>query len=51
MAVRYGASLPLEVDMRVIEQDAHLATMAQWVRENQSKFAAGQWYFAGRPMD
>ncbi len=51
LAVRYGANFPLEVDMRVRDQEAHLAEMVTWVKENQSKFAAGQWYFGGRPME
>jgi hypothetical protein len=51
MAVRYGADFPLEVDMQVSEQEAQLADMVTWVRENQSKFKAGHWYFAARPME
>ncbi len=51
MAVRYGANFPLEVDMRVGEQEAQLADIVTWVKENQPKFSAGQWYFAGRPME
>ncbi len=51
LVVRYAASFPLEVDMRVGEQEAQLAEIVPWVKKNQSKFAAGQWYFAGRPME
>lgn len=51
LAVRYGARFALEADMPVREQERHLASMAAWVRENQSKFAPGQWYFAGRLME
>ena len=50
-AVRYGASFSLEVDMRVHEQEAQLAEMVSWVKENHSKFVAGQWYFAVQLME
>jgi len=49
--VRYGARIALEADMRVCEQEAHLADIVTWVEENQSKFVAGYWYFAGQPME
>jgi len=51
MVVRYGAQLALEADMRVSEQERLLNDLVEWVRENQPKFAAGQWYFAGKPME
>ena len=50
MVVRYDADLTLEPDMRVSEQDSLLAELVEWVRANQSKFSAGRWYFAGKPM-
>ncbi len=49
-AVRYGANFPLEVDMPVRQQLNELVAIRDWVKENQSKFAAGHWYFAGKPM-
>ena len=51
MVVRYGAEMTLEADMRVSEQEQLLNELVDWVRANQSKFAAGQWYFAGKPME
>lgn len=50
MRVRYGVDFALEADMPVAAQEARLAEMVIWVRENQSKFVVGQWYFAGSPI-
>ena len=50
-AVRYGVNFRMEADMPVREQETQLTVVADWVRENQSRFTAGQWYFAGRPME
>ncbi len=51
MVVRYGAEMALEADMPVSEQDRLLKDLVDWVRSNQSRFSAGQWYFAGKQMD
>jgi hypothetical protein len=37
--------------MRVAEQEALLVEMVTWIKENQSKYEAGQWYFAGQLME
>ena len=50
MRVRYGVDFALEADMPVAAQEARLAEMVIWVRENQSKFVVGKWYFAGSPI-
>lgn len=51
LTVRYGARTPLEIDMRVREQQQHIARLEQWVAENGAKFKPGMWYFAGQPME
>ncbi len=49
-AARYAQNFPMEFDMPVRRQQQELAGIREWVKENQSRFAAGHWYFAGKPM-
>ncbi|MEW6381917.1 MAG: HEAT repeat domain-containing protein [bacterium] len=48
LVIRYGLDLPFETDMPVIRQKQALASCAQWVENNNSRFREGQWYFAGQ---
>lgn len=48
LTVRYGMDIPLECDDRVAQQKMQMNKIYRWVTENQSRFDAGAWYFAGR---
>lgn len=47
-AIRYGMSVPFEVDMPVVRQRRALTTMAEWTRSKDTEYHEGGWYFAGR---
>ncbi len=50
LVIRYGADFPFETDMFVVQQKHALATYAEWIKANGSRFREGKWYFAGQAM-
>lgn len=46
--IRYGIDVPFEADMPVYQQIAVINDLSAWVNENNVRFQAGHWYFAGR---
>lgn len=50
LRVRYGVDFPMETDMTVAEQRRLLVRLAEWARENESRFELGAWYFHGRRL-
>lgn len=46
--IRYNADFPIEIDMRVAQQEKVLAEIRIWVQENTRRFQPGVWYFAGK---
>lgn len=45
--IRYGFSVPFELEMPIGQQKQALHAYATWVEEHQARFDPGQWYFAG----
>ncbi len=50
LVIRYGADFPFETGMFVVQQKQALATYAEWIKTNGSRFREGKWYFAGQVM-
>lgn len=48
LVIRYGIDFPFEADMLVRNQLAVIGCISNWVNENNTRFQAGCWYFAGR---
>jgi hypothetical protein len=50
LVIRYGVDFPFETGMFVAQQKQALATYAEWIKVNGSRFREGKWYFAGQVM-
>ena len=50
LVIRYEMDIPFEADLSVRKQLQLLPRITTWILENDHKFKAGQWYFAGKLM-
>jgi uncharacterized protein (TIGR02270 family) len=50
LKIRYGTDFPIEADMPVARQLQVLPAITQWVKNSESRFQPGAWYFNGRMM-
>jgi len=48
LVIRYGVDFPFEADLPVGNQLTIISAISNWVNENNARFQAGCWYFAGR---
>lgn len=51
LLIRYGVDLSFEPDMFVAQQQRVLGDAARTVAQATERFEAGEWYFAGRPVN
>src|SRR6266516_1463598 len=51
LVIRYGADVPFETDMLVVEQEQALAKLEQWVMSAEPLYRPGDWYFAERLLE